>query len=123
MIDDIELCRNILLVYADEDEYPDRYSVRGAALLFLPDVSLSAMMMNVCSLEEQDLLEVAFIPADSLDKPNDIVIGAITGVTPSLGSAYVREMRDDRKWQKAIKKTAKSGAPIVLKTVLAALLG
>ena len=122
MIDDIELCRKVLLIYADEEEYPTDIQFDKLCSMF-PDVSRSAMMMNVCSLEEQSLLEVAIVSVGSLDKPNDIVIGAITGITPSLGSSYVREMRDDNKWRNAIKKATESGAPVMLQTVLTSLLG
>ena len=108
MITDVELCREILFRYAEEQYYPSRIQLEDLYSIY-SDRSEDEILFNVLALKDARLLHARIelmVGADLHAGVNDM---GIIGLTPHLGSEFVHHARSDNLWKKAIKKFGDAG--------------
>ena len=113
MIADVELCREILFRYADEDCYPSRIQLRDLESIYA-DRTTEEIVFNILALKEAGLLEARIKLQVGADLHSLIVDNGIIGLTPHLGSEFVRHARSDKLWKAAIKKFGDAGMEAAL---------
>ena len=116
MITDVELCRDILFRYADEECYPSRIQLEQLYSIY-SDRSEDEILFNVLALKDAGLLHARIelmVGSDLHAGVNDM---GIIGLTPHLGSEFVHHARSDKLWKAAMKKFSDSGMDAALSRI------
>ena len=108
MITDVELCREILFRYADENCYPSRIQLNDLYSIY-SERDADEILFNVLALKDAGLLHARIDLMVGADLHAGVKDMGIIGLTPHLGSEFVHHARSDKLWKKAVKKFGDAG--------------
>ena len=108
MITDVELCRDILFRYADEECYPSRIQLEDLYSIY-SGRNEDEILFNVLALKDAGLLHARIELIVGADLHTGVKDMGIIGLTPHLGSDFVHHARSDKLWKAAIKKFGDAG--------------
>ena len=113
MIADIELCRDILFKYADEQHYPSQIQLNDLVSIY-SNRTEEEVIFNVLALRDAGLLDARIELKVGADLHSLVIDKGIIGLTPHLGSEFVRHARSDKLWKAAIKRFSDAGMEAAL---------
>ena len=108
MIADVELCRDILLRYAEEKCYPSRIQLENLYSIY-PERTEDEILFNILALKESGLLHARIELIVGADLHAGVKDMGIIGLTPHLGSEFVHHARSDKLWKTAVGKFGDAG--------------
>lgn len=113
MITDVDLCRDILFRYADEQHYPSRIQLDHLYAIY-SEKSEDEVLFNVLALKDAGLLHARIELVVGADLHSGIRDNGIIGLTPHLGSEFVHHARSDKLWKAAARKFSDAGMDAAL---------
>ena len=113
MITDVELCREILFRYANENFYPSRIQLEDLYSLH-SDRSEEEILFNVLALKDAGLLDARIELMVGADLHAGVKDGGIVGLTPHLGSEFVHHARSNKLWKTAMQRFGDAGMDAAL---------
>ena len=108
MIADVELCRDILFRYADEECYPSRIQLEDLYSIY-SNRGEDEILFNVLALKDAGLLHARIELIVGADLHSGVKDMGIIGLTPHVGSEFVHHARSDKLWKAAMKKFTEAG--------------
>lgn len=113
MITDMELCREILLRYADEDCYQSKIQLSNLISIY-SNRSEDEIVFNILALKDAGLLDARIELKVGADLHSYVKDMGIIGLTPYLGSEFVHHAKSDKLWKKALKIFTDAGMEAAL---------
>lgn len=113
MITDVNLCRDILFRYADEQHYPSRIQLEDLYSIY-SEKSEEEILFNVLALKDAGLLHARIELMVGADLHAGVKDMGIIGLTSHLGSEFVHHARSDKLWKAAIRKFSDVGMDAAL---------
>lgn len=108
MIADLELCRDILFKYAEEECYPSKIQLDDLLDIYF-ERSQDQIVFNVLALKEAGLLDARIELSVGADLHSVVIDKGIIGLTPHLGSEFVHHARSEKLWKMALNKFGDAG--------------
>ena len=113
MITDVELCRDILLRYAEEGCYPSKIQLDDLISIY-SERGEDEIVFNILALKDAGLLDARIELKVGADLHSFIVDKGIIGLTPHLGSEFVHHAKSEKLWKTALKKFGDAGMEAAL---------
>ena len=119
MTADVELCKQILYTYADEPCYPTQIQFDDLKELF-SDEEVDKLEFNLIALSDAGLLDIEW-KWDYTAGLRWVHIKWIHGLKPYIGSEFVAQTRNPKRWNKLTEFSKSVAGEVTLSLVLEAI--